>query len=167
LLRFLAVNIPCRLILAALLGAGLAACTKPEAPAKTGAPVAQHEHRPPHGGTPVVLGAEVYHLELVLDPVQGTLSAYVLDGEMENFIRIAAPSLEIVATVDGVQQKLFLSAISNMATGEKIGDTAMFETSADWLKTTKTFDAVLTSIEVKGTTFTGVAFNFPKGNDKD
>ena len=129
--------------------------------------IAKHEHHPPHGGTPVVLGHEIYHLEFVLDPAQGTLSAYVLDGEMENFIRVAAPSFELVATVGGVPRKLFLSAVPNMATGESIGNTSLFETSADWLKTTKEFDAVITSLEVRGTTFTGVAFNFPKGNDRD
>ncbi len=76
--------------------------------------------------TPVVLGAEIYHLEFVLDPASGQLSAYVLDGEMENFIRIAAPSFEVVATVGGVKQTLFLAAVANYATGEKTGDTSLF-----------------------------------------
>lgn len=143
------------------------ACTKDTPPPVSNAQPAKHEHHPPHGGTPVVLGAEIYHLEFVLDSASGQLSAYVLDGEMENFIRIAAPSFEVVATVGGAKQTLFLSAVSNYATGEKTGDTSYFATSADWLKTTTTFDAVITQIEVRGTTFSGVAFNFPKGNDKD
>ena len=48
---------------------------------------------PPHGGTPVVLGNEAYHLELVVDAASGTLQVYVLDGEMENFVRVSAPSI--------------------------------------------------------------------------
>jgi len=142
-------------------------CTKETPPPAVDAKPAKHEHHPPHGGTPVVLGAEIYHLEFVLDPANGQLSAYVLDGEMENFIRIAAPSFEVVVTVGGVKQTLFLSAVSNYATGEKTGDTSLFATSADWLKTTKSFDAVVTQIEIRGTTFSGVEFNFPKGNDRD
>ena len=114
-----------------------------------------------------MLGAEIYHLEFILDPASGQLSAYVLDGEMENFIRIAAPSFEVVATVGGVKQTLFLAAVANYATGEKTGDTSLFATSADWLKTTKSFDAVVTQIEIRGTTFSDVKFNFPKGNDTD
>ncbi len=150
-----------------LLIAGLAGCTKPPSPASANAPVAKHEHHPPHGGTPVVLGTELYHLELVLDASTGRLSAYVLDGEMENFVRIAAPSLEITATVNGQPHSLVLAAVANPATGESVGSTSLFETQADWLKTTKEFDAVLAKIEVRGTTFTAVAFNFPKGNDQD
>ena len=47
------------------------------------------------------------------------------------------------------------------------GDTALFEAQADWLKTTGNFDATLKSLPIRGTTFTDVKFNFPKGNDKD
>lgn len=147
--------------------AGFAGCSK-EAPASSvSAPAAKHEHKAPHGGTPVVLGKEVYHLELVRDPVAGKLSAYVLDGEMENFIRVTAPSFEIVATVAGQPQPLVLTAVADSATGEKIGDTTLFEVTAGWLKTTPVFDAVLTRLEIRGTAFVAIPFNFPKGNDRD
>lgn len=142
------------------------ACTKKEAPAPAaGAPVAKHEHHPPHGGTPVVLGDEVYHLEFVRDAEAGRLSAYILDGEMENFIRSTAPSFEIVATIGGERHPLVLQAVANLATGETVGSTSLFEASADWLKTTPSFDAVLTRLDIRGTTFSAVPFNFPKGND--
>jgi len=42
----------------------------------------------------------------------------------------------------------------------------LFEAQAGWLKTAKTFDAVLKEINVKGTVFSNVVFNFPKGNGK-
>ena len=38
---------------------------------------------------------------------------------------------------------------------------------AGWLKTTKTFDAVIKSVTLDGTTFTNVAFNFRKGSGAD
>ncbi len=145
-----------------------AACSKTETPAAAKAATpAKHEHKPPHGGTPVVLGEEVYHLELVRDAAAGKLTLYVMDGELENFVRIAAPSVGIVATISGKSVPLLFQPIANSATGEKTGDTSQFEVTADWLKTTATFDAVLTKIEVRGTAFSAVAFNFPKGNDKD
>ncbi len=143
------------------------ACSrKAEAPAASVAP-AKHEHHAPHGGTPVVLGDEVYHLELVLDPVEGKLQAFVLDGEMENFVRSATPAFEVIATVAGEKRILMFTAVADPATGEKVGDTSLFEATADWLKTIKEFDAVLTSIEIRGGAFSGVVFNFPKGNDHD
>lgn len=149
------------------LGALLAGCGKAPAPAPSASAPAKHEHHAPHGGTPVVLGQELYHLEIVRDADAGRLSAYVLDGEMENFIRLPAPSIEIVATIGGQPRPLELKAMANSATGETVGDTALFEGQADWLKTTANFDAVVTKIEVKGNAFVAVAFNFPKGNDKD
>jgi hypothetical protein len=145
----------------------LAACSRNTTPPAPGTAAAhQHEHKAPHGGTAVVLGHEAYHLELVRDAATGMLQAYVLDGEMEKFIRIAAPSLEVAATVNGAPQTLVLKAVANSATGETVGDTAQFEAQADWLKATGNFDAVLRQITIRGTTFSDVKFNFPKGNEK-
>jgi hypothetical protein len=143
-------------------------CAKKETAASTAVTaVAKHEHHAPHGGTPVVLGDEAYHLELVRDATNGKLQAFVLDGEMENFVRCAATSFEMTAMVDGSSRVLTFQAIADSATGEKIGDTALFETSADWLKTTARFDGILISLTVRGTAFEGVKFNFPQGNDHD
>lgn len=128
---------------------------------------AKHEHKPPHGGTPVVLGNEEHHIELVLNSAEGRMDAYVMDGELENFQRIKAESFTITVRLPGQEQSLLFKAVPNNATGEKIGDTSMFEAQADWLKTAKSFDAVLPQIEVRGTTYTNIEFNFPKGNDKD
>src|SRR5687767_6368799 len=77
-----------------------------------------HEHKAPHNGTPVVLGAETYHLELVLDSSAGKLRAYVLDAEMENYIRLTSPSFEVIATVAGAKQTLAFNAVADSATGE-------------------------------------------------
>ena len=154
----------------ALLGLLLSAgCSKPDAPAPgaSSQAAAKHEHKAPHNGTPVVLGHEAYHLELVRDAATGALSAYVLDGEMENFIRVKAPSFEVTATVAGEKRTLAFRAVANPVTGETVGDTSQFDAQADWLKTTGTFDAVLATLEIRGTPFANVAFNFPKGNDKD
>jgi len=146
--------------------AGIPGCTKPPEAATESAPL-KHEHKPPHGGTPVVLGVELYHLELVLDAATGKLQAYVFDGELENFIRSAAPALQISATVKGAPQTLTLSAVANQATGETVGDTSLYEAQADWLKGVTEFDGTLAGITIRGTSFTNVKFNFPKGNDKD
>jgi len=108
----------------------------------------------------VVLGDEQFHLELVLDAPTGTLQAYVLDAEMENFVRSPAPSIEI-------ERILVLSAVANPMTGETVGDTSLFQARADWLRSAGSFDAVLRSIPIRGTTFSGIKFNYPKGNDTD
>ena len=106
------------------------------------------------------------HVELVLDESTGKLQAFVLDGEMENFVRSSSPPIVVTATVDGTPRDVALAAVPNPETGETGGDTSLFEGQADWLKTTPRVDAVLKGVVVRGTAYGDVKFNFPKGNDK-
>jgi hypothetical protein len=144
----------------------LVGCSKTETVTPAPEAVHRHEHHPPHGGAPVELGEEENHVEFVLDAPNGKFQAFVLDGELENFVRIDAASLEVTAQVAGREEKLTLQPVANNATGEKIGDTSLFEAQADWLKTTPTFDAALKEITVHGKTYTNILFNFPKGSDE-
>jgi hypothetical protein len=153
------------LVALALLAA--AACSKAPFGSAEAVQPHHHHHHPPHGGTAVVLGDEEYHVELVLDESTGALQAYVLDSEMENFVRAAAPRVEIDATLGGTHHTLVLQPVANPETGETVGDTSLFEASADWLKAAKEFDGVLKAIEIRGATFSDVRFNFPKGNDTE
>ena len=142
-----------------------AGCSKTETPPPAKG-AAHHEHKPPPGGAPVELGEEENHVEFVLDAANGKLSAYVMDGELEFFVRIAAPSFEVAAQVAGQEETLVFQPIANNATGETVGNTSLFEAQADWLKNTTNFDAVLKAITVRTKTYTNIAFNFPKGSDE-
>jgi hypothetical protein len=156
------------LLTAAILPLTLATgCQKAPAASADSGKTQGHHHHPPHGGTPVVLGDEDYHIELVLDREAGKLQAYVLDDEMEDFVRVAAPSIVITATSGGPARELVLAAVANPVTGETVGDTSLFEAQADWLRTATQFDGMLRTITIRGATYTGVKFNFPKGNDTD
>lgn len=141
----------------------VAGCNKGTTTAASDEKPQLHKDVPPHGGTPVAIGDD-YNIELVCDNKTGILSGYVLDDEMEEFIRSSAPSITIVARVGGVDRTLVLEAVANTATGETVGNTSLFEGRADWLKTTPNFDGVLKSIAIRGTTFTDVKFHFPNGN---
>lgn len=143
----------------------LAGCGHHQDHAAASAPAHLHVDVPPHGGTPVALGDD-YQIEWVLDHSSGKLDAYILDGEMENFVRIAPPSFDLTVKLPDKQAVLHFSAIANNATGEKIGSTSLFEAQADCLKTNKSFDAVLPEINVQGTVFTNITFNFPKGTQE-
>jgi hypothetical protein len=126
-----------------------------------------HQHHPPHGGTPIVLGDEAFHLELVRDPAAGALKVYVLDGEMEEFVRIKARQLDLQVEMEGRTSTLALKAVADAATGETVGDTCLFEAKADWIKRTGHFKGVLPLLQIQDQTFRKVAFDFPEGNDKD
>jgi hypothetical protein len=123
-----------------------------------------HQHTPPHGGTPVVLGNEEYHLELVLDPASGKLQAYVLDGHMDKFIRLTNESFTVTAKLVGKPETLVFRAVANPATGEKVGDTSQFEAQAGWLKSASAFAGELDALTIRRKRFEKVPFTFPKGN---
>lgn len=124
----------------------------------------RHEHAAPHGGTLVAFGDEFAHLELVLDEKTGRLTAYALDGEAEKPVRLKQTEIEIgvkKTTVFSVK----LNSVENSLTGEKRGDTSEFAAVSEQLKNLKEFDAIITSIDIKGKEFKKVEFNFPKGNE--
>lgn len=125
-----------------------------------------HHHDPPHGGTAVELGEHAYHLEFVRDAAAGKLSAYILSAHMETFVRVPEPGFTVTAKVAGKEENLEFKAVTNTATGETVGDTALFEVKADWLKTTPKFEATLKELSIKGTKFTNVSFKFPEGSEE-
>jgi hypothetical protein len=122
-----------------------------------------HEHVAPHGGTVVVLGDEAFHIEFVHDPSGAAMSAYLLDGHMENFTRIAQPSFEVIARSEGQARTLVFRAVAEAATGETVGDTAHFRATDPWLAGDVAFDGVIPAINVRGATFGDVTFTFPGG----
>jgi hypothetical protein len=145
-------------LFAALLLLTLGGCGQRESASSSGG----HTHRAPHGGTLVEIGQHAYNLELVRDAATGKLTAYVLDGHAENFIRIAMPSFELIAITGGERKPLTMRAVANTATGETVGDTSQFEAQADWLKNTAEFPGLVPSIDIRGTKFDNVALQFRK-----
>ena len=124
-----------------------------------------HAHQPKYGGTPIELGEHQYHAELLRDAEAGKMKAWLLDGHLENFIRVKTESFELKATVGGKTETLTFLAMPNSATGETVGDTSYFEAQADWLKETGEFAAEIVSLDIRGSKFEGVTFAYPKGNE--
>jgi zinc/manganese transport system substrate-binding protein len=148
------------LCVALLVSLCLGACAR-KAP---GGGVGMHEDRPPHGGTAVALGDGTYHLEFVRDDREGRIDAYVLDDEMDDFIRIPSPSFGAIATVGGVARPLLFDAVANPATGETVGDSSCFEAQAGWLRSAGAFDLTLQSLSIGGTACAGVTVRLPGGD---
>ena len=124
----------------------------------------EHEHSAPHGGTLVELGEEFAHLEIVLEASTGKLMVYALDGEAEKAVRLKQPTIEITVTNPATVVKL--DGVANSLTGETTNDTSEFTGQSDALKGANRFEGVIRAVTVKGQPFKGVAFNFPKGNEK-
>lgn len=141
-------------VVALLLWLSLAGCAKHDSSAAGGG----HVHRAPHGGKLVELGQHAYNVELVRDTATGTLTAYLLDGHAENFIRIAAPAIEVTAFSGGQRRALALKAVANTVTGETVGNTSQFEAQADWLKSGGELNGEVNVSEIRGTKFGPAAF---------
>ena len=133
-------------------------CSRPESASGAGG----HSHKAPHGGTLVEVGQHAYNIELVRDAAAGKLTGYVLDGHAENFVRITAPSIDLVAFTGGEKRPLSLRAVANPATGETVGDTSQFEAQADWLKNTAEFPGEIPAVEIRGTRFQRIALYLRK-----
>ena len=125
-----------------------------------------HEHVAPHGGTLVALGDELAHLELVLDPETGAMTAYVLDGEASRGVAVQQPALEIEVQPEGGDRfSVALAPVSNVLTGETPGNTSQFAGRSDRLRGLRRFRGEVLRLEVKGQRFERVSFQFPEGNE--
>ena len=125
-------------------------------------PEGGHEHVAPHGGALVELGEELAHLELVHDPTTGTLTAYVLDGEAEQAVRVSASALELQVTPPGgTASTASLPAKANALTGEAVGDSSQFVGVVAARKGVSTFTGAVRQLNVRGKSFTDVPFSVP------
>jgi hypothetical protein len=115
-----------------------------------------HAHTAKHGGVALVLGDEEYHIEFTYGETPGTLQAFFFDGEMENYMRIAAASFPALARIGEEERALVFHATANPATGETVGNTALFEAHAEWLAAKPVLTLSLASITVKSRTYTNL-----------
>ena len=116
----------------------------------------------PHAGTPVQVGDHGFHLELVHDPIDGKMLAYVLDGHMERAVEVPVTSFELIARAGGEEHRLMFTAATNApnASAEK---TSVFSAPAAALAKVNAFEGVIPTITLDGKTFEAVTFSYPKG----
>lgn len=131
-----------------------------QTPPASSAPATEHEHHAPHGGVLVELGGGFAHVELVLDPDAGTVTAYILDGEAEESVRLKQPSLALSVETpgSGAAQVLELSARANILTGETVGDSSEFSATSPPLRGIRRIKGRIADIAVKGQEFRDVRF---------
>jgi hypothetical protein len=115
-----------------------------------------HDHETPHGGQLVALGDESYHLEFVFHPDEGMVHLYVMDGDLERYVRIDATELALAVKLPAGAETLTLNATGNAVTGEEVGNTSLFEGSADSLGKMGAFEASMERIAIEGHVYEGV-----------
>jgi hypothetical protein len=126
-----------------------------------------HTHVAPHGGTLLVLGDHLGHLELLLDSESGSLTAYALDGHAEHPVRLKAKSigLNIKTNASSEWHSLTLEARSNPLTGEVVGDSSEFALVSPELIGETSFALKLESLQFRGVDVPAFETRFPEGNE--
>lgn len=122
------------------------------------------DHVPPHGGTPVVVAEDEFHLELVREATAGQLQAYVLDGHLEGYVQVAETNFLLIAKAGGSTERLTFQRAPEPPSGSVPAKSALFAAQADWLKAAKEFEGSIPAITLNGKTFTNISFSFPKGS---
>jgi len=122
------------------------------------------DHAPPHGGTPVIVAEDKFHLELVHDATAGKMQAYVLDGHLEDYVLVPETNFVMTAKAGGKDEQLAFQRAPEPASGKVPEKSSLFEAQAEWLKATKEFEGSIPTITLDGKTFTNISFSFPKGS---
>jgi hypothetical protein len=120
-----------------------------------------HVHQAPRGGVLLELGphGSGHNLELLENP-EGKLEIYVLDAHAENHIRISQPFLELsLIDANRSANPLVLQAIADAATGETVGNTALFRSEPSITDLLPLRGKIL-SIAIGSKTYTAQTFEF-------
>lgn len=116
----------------------------------------------PHGGTPVLIADDKFHLELVLDTSKSEIQAHVLDGHLEGYVPVTEMAFVIVATVDGEEQQLNFERKTSSSNPDT--PSSVFVARANWLESAEQFSGRIPLISLNGQEFNDVAFEFPEGS---
>ncbi len=117
-----------------------------------------HQHAAPHGGLLAEVGRHQFNVELVHNPVAGTLTLYTLDAHAENFVRTAMPSVELLVRAGQEARTVTLLPVANAATGETVGATSQYQADAAWLKGATGLTGTITRLDFNGAAFEQIPF---------
>jgi hypothetical protein len=124
---------------------------------------ADHAHKTPHGGTPVLVANHKFHLELVRDGAAGLIQAYVLDDALKKSVAVRETNFTLRATFAGRSESVDFKRAQNVADKKLPAASSLFEARAEWIKSAKNFNGVIPAITLNGQSFTNITFPFPKG----
>jgi len=113
----------------------------------------------PHGGLLLDAGDDFAHVEMVFDSSEGTLTAYILDGEAEEAVPLKQPTILVRLTKPA--RTLKLRAVVSPLNGEKPGATSSYALTDPSLKGLTQLKGALVSVNINGSVFKNLAFQFP------
>jgi hypothetical protein len=124
---------------------------------------ADHAHKTPHGGTPVLVADHKFHLELVRDGTAGLMQAYVLDDALKKSVAVRETNFTLRVTFAGRTESVEFKRAPVGSDKKLPAASSLFEARADWIKSATNFHGVIPAITLNGQSFTNIRFTFPKG----
>ncbi len=124
------------------------------------------DHVAPHGGALNGLTDEFAHLEVLLDPENGQLVVYVLDGRAAPGMRIIQPEGLKLSISEPVEMELTLEPVEDSLTGETADDTSRFQATSEQLIGASSLRATVERLEVRSSLYEQTAIAWPLGTDE-
>jgi hypothetical protein len=123
-----------------------------------------HIHQPLRGGVLMELGkhGSGYNLEILQNP-DDQLEIFILDAHAENYVRIAQHTIEL--TLTDSNQTISLGAVSDPATGETVGNSALFRAESN-ISSKLPLRGTLHSLKIGSKTYNDQPFEF-SGNPQN
>jgi hypothetical protein len=121
-----------------------------------------HQHVAPHGGTLLEVGphGSGFNLELLIQS-DGFLHIYILDAHADNFVRIAAETIEVeVLDPNQSSPKIICKAVADRGTGETVGDSSLF-TSTETITGFLPLRAKIQALPIKNQVYEDIVFELP------
>jgi hypothetical protein len=104
------------------------------------------------------VGNVLAQLELHLDPTEGTLTVYVVDAEVLDYVRTTQQELVVIVfPEEGEQFELTLGHVASDLSGETVGDSAKYQVKDTRLAGSSYVNGMVQAITVQGATFKGVS----------
>lgn len=127
-----------------------------------------HVHVAPHGGTLVELGDHFANAEFLLDAEAGKMEMYTLGGHAS--VAERSPNETVTVELDVHADKpivVTLAAQASDLSGETVGDSSYFTATSEELKGLEHFHGKIVALNLKGTDFENVKFDFDAHEDHD
>lgn len=120
------------------------------------------ERLPQHGGMLLVLGDEAGYIEIVVDSVEGKITAYLLDGMAKDPMGLDQSSIDLelirrVLVGKGVEVVTY-----DLTLASENENNSTFSVVDSRLKDIDSFQGNLGSITIDGESYTGTSFSYPQ-----
>jgi len=122
-------------------------------------------HSPQHGGALVPIGESTAHLEFVLDPEDGMLTMYVLDGEARDPKYLPQELVFVKLAANGKEFPIVLFQQDDSGMAQRPAQSARYAASHQDLTGVERFEALIEGMTFGQQSYHRIPFPYPEGTE--